>query len=38
VPLDLALVIDDRGLPGGEFDVQEIEVVDAAVQTLTGQG
>jgi hypothetical protein len=38
VPLDLALVGVGGCLPGGEFGVEDVEVVDAAVETLPGQG
>jgi len=38
VPGDLSLVGVDRVLPGSEFGVQDVEVGDAAVEALTGQG
>ncbi|WP_327556844.1 hypothetical protein [Actinophytocola sp.] len=38
VPLDLALVGVDGGLPGGEFGVEDVDVVDASVEALAGEG
>jgi hypothetical protein len=38
VPVDLALVGVGAGLPGIEFGVEDVEVGDAAVETLAGQG
>ena len=37
VPLDLALIGVGLSLPGGEFGVECLEVVDAPVQALAGQ-
>jgi len=37
LPVDLALVGVGRFLPGGQFDVQHGEVVDAPVEALPGQ-
>jgi hypothetical protein len=38
VPVDLSLVGVGSGLPGGEFGVQSIQVSDAAIEALAGQG
>ena len=38
VPVDLALVGVGRVLAGGEFGVEDVEVIDAAVEALAGQG
>jgi hypothetical protein len=38
VPVDLALIGVDGVLPGGEFGVEDVKVVDAPVQALTAQG
>ena len=38
VPVDLPLVGVGGGLPGGELDVEDVEVVDAPVEALPGQG
>jgi hypothetical protein len=38
VPVDLSLVGVGSGLPGGEFGVQAIQVSDAAIEALAGQG
>ena len=38
LPADLALVVVGCGLPGGEFGVEDVEVVDPAGQALAGQG
>jgi len=37
LPVDLALVGVRGVLPGGEFGVEDVEVVDAAVEALPGQ-
>jgi hypothetical protein len=37
LPVDLALVGVGGVLPGGEFGVEDLEVVDAAVEALPGQ-
>ena len=37
VPLDLALIGIGLSLPGGEFGVEGLEVLDAPVQALAGQ-
>jgi hypothetical protein len=38
LPLDLALVGVGGVLPGGEFGVEGVEVGDAAIEALAGQG
>jgi hypothetical protein len=38
LPVDLSLVGVDRVLPCGEFGVEGVEVGDAAVEALAGQG
>jgi hypothetical protein len=38
VPVDLSLVGVGGGLPGGEFGVEDVQVSDAAVEALSGQG
>ena len=38
LPVDLALVGVGGVLPGGEFGVEGVEVVDPAVEALPGQG
>ena len=37
VPLDLPLVCVDGVLPGGQLGVENVDVVDAAVEALAGQ-
>ena len=37
LPVDLPLIIVGRGLPGSKLGVQDVEVVDAAVEALPGQ-
>ena len=37
VPVNLALVGVGGLLPGGEFGVEDVEVVDAAVEALAGE-
>lgn len=37
LPADLALVGVGRLLPGGEFGVEQVEVIDAPVQALAGE-
>ncbi|UOT08426.1 MULTISPECIES: hypothetical protein [Rhodococcus] len=37
VPLDLALIGVGLSLPGGEFGVEDSEVLDVPVQVLAGQ-
>jgi hypothetical protein len=37
LPVDLALVGVGGMLPGGEFGVEDLEVVDATVEVLPGQ-
>lgn len=38
LPVDLPLVVVGGVLPGGEFGVQQVEVVDASAQALPGEG
>ena len=38
VPVDLSLVGVGGVLPGGQLGVEVVDVVDAAVQALAGQG
>ena len=38
VPVDLPLVGVDGGLPGGQLAVEDVEVVDTAIEALSGQG
>lgn len=37
-PVDLALIVVRRGLSGGEFGAEQVEVVDPPVQALPGSG
>ncbi|MEU5942294.1 hypothetical protein ABZ807_24625 [Micromonospora sp. NPDC047548] len=38
MPVHLPLVGVGAVLPGGQFGVEDVDVVDAAVETLPGQG